>query len=366
MGVYFFVLSYVFLLGILLKSKKISSKVFVELSIIVLALVLGLRKVGTGIDTVIYLNIFDYIKKLSWGDFFSSGFFVEYNYNKVFTYMEVVEIGYAFLNKICSYIMTNNLFILFISFIECYLFGNFIKKNCSQHIFLAMLVFVCETFYMSSFNLFRQMFAISIAINSIQYFRDQKYKKGIGLIVLGTSMHLSCLCMLIMLPIIKLGEKTKKGKEFVLKMTCLSAAGLLVFTNILVVLISKLIPKYSAYVTGNFWDTSVGGTVILWILGSVICFKIYKKRNPIGFYEYISIEAFIIYLFLQILSLRLTMFDRVSLYFAWSYFFILPNSEVLLGRRNRQLVALLVILILVLKFISYATDPTMKYAFFWQ
>ncbi|NCC55368.1 MAG: EpsG family protein [Erysipelotrichia bacterium] len=368
MYIYIIELIIIFMLGLMLNMKKISKRVFVYASSIFLGIVLGLRGINTGRDTVIYVNIFNYIKNLTWNDIFKSGYRVVYNtitwLGSSDSYGENVELGYAVLNKLFSTFITDHTFILLISLAICILFGNFIYKNNRNHVFLAFIVFMCEALYMNSFNLFRQLFAMSIAINSIQCFKDNKYKRGIIRIALGSLIHLSCVTLFILVPLMKINEK--KHKDF-FRISVICAVSMCIFFPIARLIMLRLLPRYTLYLTKNFWEVSIGGTVIVWALGIILICLYYFKQKNIDKDMFIAMTCFVIYLAFEVMGFSFTMLSRVALYFRFSHIMLFSNIDTIIrNRTNKQIYVFVLVLLLVLEYLSYTKGVNMEYSFFWR
>lgn len=366
MVIYFLFLSLILFLGFLLNKKIISKKIFTIISMLIAGFFLGLRGYNTGIDTKLYLKVFDYIKQLTWRDCLSGGFYVKYNtltwVNSTHTFNETIEVGYALLNKMCSFFMPNRIFILLISIVECSLFGVFIYKNVNDHIFLGIIIFLCEALYMNSFNLFRQMLAMSIGINSLQFLRNKKYFKGLLILCISCMIHTSAVVLLSLFFLSLVNCVNYKKFLFI----CFIIIFLIFISfSQLITIAIKLFPRYANYLTSNYWSADVGGTIIVWIIGLIISFLIILK-NKINQVEFIAIACLMIYIFFEVLGFRLTMFSRASLYFRFSYIIILPNVDKIFKKDLKVIYYICLLTILFMEFASYSVQPSMQYYFFWN
>lgn len=160
---------------------KIGRKAFIIISFFMMAIILGLRGDGVGEDTRHFLAMFEQAKSISWKKIFTSGFDIVYA--TIWNVDLKVESGYVFLNKLVGIFTSNGQWILIIvAFMTCGFMGRFVYHNFSKP-FWPTYIFFCESLYMNSFNLMRQMLAISIGLQSYEFLKRRNYAKAIGIIL---------------------------------------------------------------------------------------------------------------------------------------------------------------------------------------
>lgn len=169
---YFYSLSFFF--------KK--NKLFVSIIFVILIIFSGLRYyIGT--DYPMYMSIFNYIK------------------NDIYNFEVIrMEKGYYYLVKIISLIGgTQQLVFLICAIITNYTIYKVICRDSVAPLLSTMIYFLVGAYYSASFNLVRQVLAISFFLFSISELKRNNNKKFIIFICLGSLFHKSCL---ILLPII--------------------------------------------------------------------------------------------------------------------------------------------------------------------
>ena len=121
---------------------------------------------------------------------------------------------------------------------------------------LITYVYMCDSIYMSSFNIMRQVLALSIAAQAIEEVKQEKYKKAIVWVAIAACFHLSALLFVAVLLIYKLKEKRKYYKWIVLGVCILPVA-----LPLLTTIVSKILPKYVSYLQTSFWSAEAKGTL---------------------------------------------------------------------------------------------------------
>ena len=176
-------------------SRLYNKKYFLFFTFMMLALVLGLRNPTTvGEDTDTYVQIFNIAKNMRWSEVLTNKFRIAYFSGSG---LQSIEPGWMVICKITSALGVGAQgFILLISVLTCALFANFILHNC-KNVHFSAYVFMCESLYMNSFNLARQIFAISICINAYTCLKNRKIASALWLIIISTFIHNSSVVFLI-------------------------------------------------------------------------------------------------------------------------------------------------------------------------
>ena len=361
MWIYIIELIFIYIFGYLFLVKFNNKKYFLHSSFILMAIILGLRGTSVGEDTQHFIHIFNLSKNISWLTILSSG--TETTYEKIWGVNQNVENGYMILNKMVGSFTSEGQWIVFIvAILTCFLFYRFIYKIIPQHVFIATQVFMCESLYMNTFNLMRQMLAIGIALNAYEYIKDKKYKKALLIFLIAFFFHKSSLVLLILIPLCAV-----KNNKNTIKYIFIIAILLNMFIPIIEIIISKLVPRYSSYFMTNYWRVNIKGTMVMWVLELIICFIFYKKNNLIKDKDvFIAVSCTIIYLAFDILGLRLSAFSRIALYYRSFLMLLFPLFGCKIQKEYRALYYFGLLSILAVEFISYANIDSRHYLFFWQ
>lgn len=168
---YYLIIFELFLYLILLLAKqnykKIDrKKIFLTISFFVLAILLGLRSISVGIDTIAYSTVYnEYLKTKKFL------IFNKIDINKILDYEILFYYSLFLFSKIGFSFTIYNLFYSII------VIGAFIKliEKFSSNYFLSVLIFIL-TLYPFTFSTMRQSFAIAFCLFSFMlYYDDKKY-----------------------------------------------------------------------------------------------------------------------------------------------------------------------------------------------
>lgn len=149
-----------------------------------MTLVLGLRGANVGEDTKMYLNIAERVTNITWREVFSSFPTSQWryiSYGILSGFSEQTETLFLAYCKTIMCIFHNAQVVLFITaVITNVLIAKFILDNLESKtdVIFAVYIYMCDALYMNSFNTMRQIFAISIASQSISLLKQKKYIKA--------------------------------------------------------------------------------------------------------------------------------------------------------------------------------------------
>lgn len=148
-----------------------------------LALFAGLGDMIGGYDRYIYGEAFDYIANITWGS---------RNYAKALYLVSGTEYGYFAWEILMSFITTNRyIFILFTTFFIYFLFYKAFRKHIESYP-LACILFLGLMFFLT-FTYLRQMIAIGLAWQGIEYVWKRHLVKFIFWVALAATFHTSVL-----------------------------------------------------------------------------------------------------------------------------------------------------------------------------
>ena len=276
------------------KNKRYLNAFFLVPFSIALALILGLRYDTIGLDTNVYHSTFDGFLYYSIAEILSQ--------DKTL-YMEK---GFALMNKLFSFISDNYYhFQLFESFLFIILMMKFVKNNATN-IILTSVLFFCSSIYLSSFNIFRQCLAVSIAANSYTYLKQEKYLFTGLLIYIAYLMHSSALvCILITcIYLLRGNKKLLRGYPIVLFVLYFTVKPLFVY-------ISDVTGKYENYASGE-GNLTYGFVLVVWCIEIFISMRLLLTKNKE--YHFLALMT-ITHVFVVFSGTQVAYLDRIALYF---------------------------------------------------
>lgn len=193
MAIYFgtFFLS-TFFLFIAEKTRSPYRKIIIAIGLLIPIMLAGMRKIGIGTDTEVYVNV------LYEAAHSSSGFF-DYLGQEVYSSFQMKpvtswEIGYNLLVYISTKITNSYQGVLFATHLLtiAFVYKGLEKLEANFSRAFAMLIFYFM-FYASSLNLMRQWIAISIIFYGFHFIQDGKTKKYLFCVILAMLFHNSAI-----------------------------------------------------------------------------------------------------------------------------------------------------------------------------
>ena len=366
MTVYISLLVFVFLCGTILvifQNSKSARILFLFLAFLSCTLVIGLRGYNVGEDTLHYITIFNSADNVSLGQIFTSKGFRTPFYTDNYGFTDSIEGGFLIWCKFIR-LFSNNIQVYFLltSGLTCFLFAKFIYDNCKDDVFFPTLVFLCESTFMMSFNLVREMLACAIVVQSYNLFINKHLYKGLMCILIASLIHNTALISLIWVPIL-IYKPQDRTKFF--KYTALLSFALPIMSLAFQGPITKLFPRYTAYYTTNFWGSTLGKSAILLVIELVAIIFMYKKNFIVQNSAKLSLLT-IIYIAFELGGLKVVMLSRIALYFR-AYLMLFFNKWFDYYNSNfKFLLKIIIGILLILLYISYASTSSRAYTFFWD
>lgn len=366
MLIYIILLMAIFMYGFLLRINPISKGIkllFLSLSFISCTLVLGLRNYRVGEDTGQYINIFNSTNAIPLRNLLNIFGKTTY-FTNIDGYTNKVENVFSIWCKLIHVFSDNPQVFLFLTAgVTCFLFAKFIYDNCNEDVFFPTIVFLCESTFMLSFNIAREMMACAIALQAYSFLKNQKIYQALIIILIAFTIHNSAIITLILIPIFLIKQKN-------VQRTFNFAFIFAIFLPFIVILlqsrISLLFPTYSSYYTNNYYQNSLGiGTILLMLfeIFSIIC--MYRKKFIVPNSEKISL-IILIYIAFEIAAYKVVMFSRIALYFR-VYLMIFFNKIFQTVSPNYKLIIKGILLtLLILFYLSFAASDSRNYTFFWN
>ena len=283
---------------------------------ILLILLACLRNKTVGNDVQNYVYFFNLVNESNFKDYISKGIF---------------EPLYVVLNYFVKIFSTD--YHVFLSVVALFIYiplFNYIKKNSNNYL-LSFSAFYGFLFFFESLSGLRQYISIGLIIYSIKYVKEKKMFKFILLIFLSFLFHRSAIICLIIYPLYYMKNNGIKNFLF-LSFTIIIST--LFYSYISSLLVSANI--YSNYVDrlGSVHVASILGAIINGIIFFVLKKNLKEKNGYNNLYLNCSLVAFL----LGIMSIKLNIIGRLSLYFEIFSLVSLPNAiELIKDNKTRIL-----------------------------
>lgn len=364
MTIYILLLIVIFLYGLILhinvKSRNLRI-LFLFLSFFSCTLILGLRAFNVGTDTASYITIFKYTNSISLSEILTHlsikiPYFIDYNASAS------VESGFLLWCKLIHFFSDNPQVFLFLTAgLTCFLTAKFIYDNCGGNVFFPTIVFLCESMFMNSFNLVRQMLACAIALQTYKYLRKRKIWRSLITVLLAFMIHntaaITLIIVFIMFPTFK---NRRRDFGYASIVACLVPIFIFFTPNI----ISSIFPVYAPYYISKTSQNFLGlGTLILIAIEILGIIYMYRKKFIVINSDKISLIVIISIMF-EIIGFKMIAFLRISLYFR-AYLMLFFNQLIeCVDPQFKKFLKYTIIFILILFYISYASSDTIKYNFF--
>lgn len=281
------------------------------------ALLVGLRDLSVGNDTIYNSNIFKWVVTLNW------------SYDRISSY---IEPGYYYLIKFLSlFSKDSRILLMFVAFFTYPVFFWFMYKN-SKDVILSTILFVGLQFLAMTLNTMRQSIAISFILIGIQAFLyRRKWIPYILFCVLAFLFHRSSIVSLLFIPLFMM-----KGNKANITFITIVFVLLFVAAGIIVEPIVKIL-HFEAYLGTDFLRGNNYASIFNFLLSALMLLVIYmclKGRKepvtnlrspenpmPVNFLIFLAMA----YAFFNLMATRFVLAERMNLYFSFIVMVGLPN-----------------------------------------
>lgn len=256
------------------------------------------------------------------------------------------ENGYVLLNKIVSYINSDQQSILLVtSFIILVGVFYFIYRN-SPNVCSSLFLFLSFYYYLASFNTIRQFIAIAFILFAYHYIIKRKFFKFLFFVLLASSFHSISIFMIVVYFLY--GIRLTAKNTMLISGTFLL---ILVGFNYLLEFFFVLFPGYryyfgTDYLEGSGWLTTL---ISLSILSFGLFIKYTNKTNKeFDFLLWIMILSVMV----SMLSMQITLFNRFGYYMSiYNILFIPYSLSMVKEHKVRILYADIIYIIVIFYFI---------------
>lgn len=267
-------------------NKRLSKEVrfiCMVLAILVPSIFAGLRY-NTGTDYQIHKNVFEELKE---------GLDVTKH----------TEIGYLLLNRIVLFLGGNYqilLFLISVITITC-IYGTLVRYKEKISVPIGMLAFML-LYYQMSYNLIRQILAVSIMVYALKYLENRNILKYILSCIIASTIHSTALIFFILLPAYKYLTQDKYRKILFIIYICMT---ILVFTYPKIlepllknVKVSSQIQYYLNYLKAEYQPIGIGifRYILLFIIPGLLIYRYKKEDKNFLLWYNTSIIGFILWL----------------------------------------------------------------------
>lgn len=243
----------------------------------------------------------------------------QFSFNQLFINQFGQEIGFVIFNRVIGIFTDNSVFIMLItSFVIIYLFLKEIKKD-SVYVWLSVLLFVAIGQYYISFNLIRQILAVSIIFAGSKYLYEKKIMKYLMVILIASLFHKTSFIMVPFFFIL--------NYKFSFKKVLLTLSFLLLST----IYIDKLLSIiqnyfYTHYIEGSYgmvgfsYKNIVLPLTMLFIMLLNLSNIDYKNNRKVNIWT----NSVIFYVFFSIMGMKVEVIERISHFFAPYVLLLIP------------------------------------------
>lgn len=282
-----------------------------------LFLILAFRDVTVGYDLGMYSNGYEFIKSLSFGDMISRFRVID---TANLPYPFNFESGYMLFNWLVSKVgVSFHGFLVICAAVTSYSVCNYVYKY-SESPWLSFILYIGFGIYSTSFGILRQSLALSLALISIDYIINHRWKIVIPLLIIAFLFHRSALLMII--PCLLSNYVFNKRRITI----CIVAN--LAFVFIAPLFFNRIVSPLlvwlgkSRYSTVNF---SMNNLIILMfiIAISIVVFVDLKTINQK--YEHMALNMFMLSIPLEILGMCNEILARSVHFYFIGILIIIPN-----------------------------------------
>lgn len=335
-------------------SKKKQEKI-AGIFFIIFILLSAMRKYTVGADTRQFWDIFRYIGL---------------NYNNAFTVR--TEKGFNILCLILLHITKNPQILLIITslFVNIIIY-RFICKN-SNNILLSTLMYFTLNYYFAFICLMRQGIAIALVLIGYEFLKDNKFLRFGIFVILASLFHSSALVMLLLIIL----KKYNKNNNLIIFTLIGSLLGFVLAPALLNIAIkfgdlAKYVDsKYiaSSYVSAGLYTLT---NFAFLLFGTLVpdnkkLKKYYKKDNIHMINSWIIAIASIV----SAVSIKISIFNRLFLYFNFFNIIWVPNSLELVENKNNKIIFKYIIILCTIIYVCAITKMgwygVVPYEFFFE
>ncbi len=251
--------------------------------------------------------------------------------------LQARDVGFALIMR-SLYMLNNNGFIcIAVLSIATVLAFSFVIKRDSKNWFLSFVVFVALDSYIISFNLMRNILAVSLVLCSIRLIWDKKLIKYLISILLISLIHRSALVMIPMYWLLQKDYRKRKNAIILVGGIALLFVAFAYTRQISLLGQAFIGMNYTSYDNFGLDFGNIGSALKTTMMMGYILFS-YKKLNYNDNKNVVYVNMCIFAWAFQLLAARVLMFQRVGYYFSTAFIIIIPN--LIDKSKNKKLISI--------------------------
>ena len=310
--IYIFILVLLFLFSF--TKGKLNDKLFI-FGILLLLIVTCLRNPQIGIDT-------------------KGGYYLNYTYAEQGIRLTWIEWGFELVNRMCVFFGLGYQGVIAISGILTIIPVSFVIYKSSVNKCLVLSVYYAMYYVLFSYNMMRQMIAVSFALLSMYFFNHNKKCKALLFLIIGFLFHKS---IIVILPLILLKRFSAKYSVSVVAVSISLILGILLkkeFFYLIVGSYSNYLDDIGGY---NGFRTSLVMPVLMALAFSMLFLFItyfnYSKLSRNKWY-WVSLIGVMV----MNLTVRLGQGTRIVLYFSQAQMMFLPEHIKTIDKKTNRII----------------------------
>lgn len=325
-------------------------RILVFILLFLIILIVGLRSVNVGSDTIEYFNSFNFIRYENVGSFRNL-------LNNNFFGSERLEPGFVYLNKFLNYITPNPQILLFLESIllygSIYLNISYLSLNPSLSAFFVLTGGI----FITSMNLLRQYMALALCFLGYYFWTRLDKRKALFIIILATiCFHRTAILFLFLF----LTDRIKFNKKG-LVIGGIISLGSILFFNPIIQIFYKVFPYYASY-SNKLDDFGSGKPFVIFnillctltLIVGLYCKKVGNFNSVFTFNRWNELSLFIlISIVFTAFSWNFTQADRISQYFRAFMVIYIPNCMYMI--KNKKVIQNVLLISYIVVFVSYFT-----------
>ena len=318
-------------------------------------LLLAFRHETVGNDTAAYFDAYHRISGLSFSD--------------LLDYEGRFEIGYLFINRILSWLISDPQFLLIITGIFILVSNARFIYRYSNIVWLSVLWYFLWRYFDANMNIIRQAIALGCILYSYSFLRIRRFWPFLLWVVIAACFHISAIVFIISWFVTKIRFRVNYliGYVFGLLITCFLSS---YFINLLF----KYNIVYAYYIDSDY----LSGGKIAPLLNLLVNLCIIGIGIKTGSYKYpaksewnkgklrviydnnIMLNLLLVASFIQVIGLSFAMLERVAAYFQIFSIVFLPNSLKCIRRKEWYILSLFLVILVSIAYyliiITYRPD----------
>ncbi|MEB7715533.1 EpsG family protein [Staphylococcus equorum] len=338
----------IILLKIIFTTKEKYNIVFLLIAGIMLTLIVSMRNLNFGSDTLVYIQKF---KEYSLIDY---SIFIDY-LNSV---NEKDKTFYILIRTLNNFGIEGHLLIAILATIFLIAIFWLIYKYSHNNL-LSIILFISLGYLFFSLTGLRQTLALSLIIFSYKYIRERKLIKFVLLVLFASLFHSTAIIFLIAYPF----AYVKLGMKHILILSAAIITNSLFYSQVNGVLEKFIVNDQYEYYLNNMETLNYSGFFIQLII-FIFCVVLKKNLLPQNPKDISLYNLIFIGLLIQLFSTNIAVAFRISLYFSIFSIILIPNIINSIKNINIKILLYIIIIPILLLYL-YLNNYYDGFTFYW-